>query len=101
MLNLTNFYINGQWTKPIKSQEFIATNPATQGSIATISLGSGADVDRAVESAREAFKGFSRTTVDERLALLQKLLDIYMDRYEEMAQSITLEMGAPIEFSRN
>lgn len=101
MLDLTNHYINGQWAKPIESQEFIATNPATQDPIATISLGSKADVDRAVESAREAFKGFSKTGVEERVRLLQKLLDIYVMRYEEMAQAISLEMGAPIEFSRN
>ena len=67
--------------------------------MATISLGAMADVNRAVEAAKHAFPSYSQTSVDERIALLENLLTIYSDRYDEMAVAISIEMGAPISFS--
>ena len=67
--------------------------------VATISLGSAADVDQAVAAAKAAFPVYSKYSVDQRIALLEKLLECYMDRYDEMAVAISLEMGSPITFA--
>src|SRR5256885_2069614 len=75
-------------------------NPSTEEVAARISMGSAADVDAAVAAARRAFDGFSQTTRDERLALLDKVLAVYMRRIDEVAQTISLEMGAPLWLSR-
>ena len=99
MKDLRNFYINGQWVAPLGGSELAVENPATEQSIATISLGTAADVDRAVTAAKAAFATYSMTSREERIALLERLLAAYMDRYDEMAEAISLEMGAPISFS--
>ena len=99
MKDLRNFYINGQWVAPIKSNDLEVENPATQKPVATISMGTAADVDKAVASAKVAFPVYSKFSVDERIALLEKLLQCYMDRYDEMAVAISLEMGSPITFA--
>src|SRR5256885_15741622 len=75
-------------------------NPPPGEVAARISMGSAADVDAAVAAARRAFDGFSQTTRDERLALLDKVLAVYMRRIDEVAQTISLEMGAPLWLSR-
>ncbi len=100
MLDKRKFYINGEWVAPIVANDLAVLNPATEAAIAVISMGASADVDRAVVAAKNAFVSYSRTSVEERLALLEKLLEIYRRRYEEMAQTITLELGAPITMSR-
>ena len=100
MLDKRRFYINGEWVAPLEPNDFEVLNPATEEPVAVISLGTAADIDRAVAAAKKAFASYSRTSVDERLALLEKLLSIYERRYEEMAQTITLELGAPISMSR-
>ena len=99
MKDLRNFYINGQWVAPINSNDLEVENPATQKPVATISMGTAADVDKAVASAKAAFPIYSKFSVDERIALLEKLLQCYMDRYDEMAVAISLEMGSPITFA--
>ena len=101
MQDCRNFYINGQWVSPIEAYDLPVENPATEKTIATISRGSAADVDNAVAAARGAFVQFSQSSRETRLTLLDNLLAIYMDRYEEMVQAIHLEMGAPIDFARN
>jgi len=75
-------------------------NPATEEPIAVISLGNSADVDRAVTAAGKAFDSYSQTTVAERLALLQRVIEIYKAKSDEMAQTITLEMGCPLSLAR-
>ncbi len=99
MRDCRKFYINGEWIDPIQANDFPVENPATEQQIAVISLGKKADVDIAVTAASVAFEHFSRTSREKRLALLEELLAIYMVRYEEMAEAIHLEMGAPISFS--
>ncbi|MBT8084879.1 MAG: aldehyde dehydrogenase family protein [Woeseia sp.] len=96
---LTDFYINGAWVAPAKAKTFDVINPANEQPVAKISLGSAADVDQAVAAARAAFASYSQTTKDERIALLERILDVYKRRYEEMAEAITTEMGAPKKFS--
>jgi len=94
------FYIDGKWVDPVTPKTLDVINPATEEPIGQISLGSKADVDKAVKAARRAFETFSRTTKEERLALLQKVLEVYQRRYGEFAETISLEMGAPMWLSK-
>ncbi|MFQ6239081.1 aldehyde dehydrogenase family protein [Sinorhizobium meliloti] len=100
MLDKRKFYIDGKWVEPATQNDLLVLNPATEKPIAVISLGTAADVDRAVAAAKKAFASYSRTSVEERLALLEKLLAIYKRRYDEMADTITAELGAPRTMSR-
>ncbi|WP_454812993.1 aldehyde dehydrogenase family protein [Labrys neptuniae] len=100
MLDKRKFYIDGKWVDPVVSNDLQVLDPATEQAVAVISMGTPADVDKAVAAAKKAFATYSRTSVEERLALLEKLLEVYKRRYEEMAQTITLELGAPISMSR-
>jgi len=95
------FYIDGAWVEPRKLHEYEVLNPATEGAIATISLGSPDDIDLAVKAARQAFQSFSRTSKQDRIDLLQRILAVYKTRYDEMADVISLELGAPISMSKN
>ena len=99
MKDLRHFYINGQWVEPVKANDLHVENPANEEMIATISLGATADVEAAVAAAKAAFKLYSQVSVDERVALMEKLLQIYMSRVDEMAAAISMEMGAPISFA--
>jgi aldehyde dehydrogenase (NAD+) len=94
------FYIDGQWVKPRKPRDFPVQNPATEEPIATISLGSAADVDDAVAAARRAFPAYSQTTREERLDLLMRIMGAYQQHYDEMAETISREMGAPFQLSK-
>ena len=100
MGNLKKFYINGDWVTPNSKNEFPVSNPANNSQVGTIILGNKADVDNAVAAAKEAFKTYAKTTKEDRLKLLSNLLKITKERFEELAQAITTEMGAPITMSR-
>ena len=80
---------------PITPHDHDVINPATEKSIAVISLGSAADVDKAVAAAKKAFESYSETTVNQRVALLQRIIEVYQSKSDEMAEAISLEMGAP------
>jgi aldehyde dehydrogenase (NAD+) len=94
------FYIDGKWVGPAKPHDFEVINPSTEEAIATISLGAAADVDKAVAAAKRAFDSYSETTREQRLAFLQKIIEIYQSKMDEMAETISLEMGAPISLSK-
>ncbi len=94
------FYIDGKWVDPAQANDFIVINPATEEPIATIALGSATDVDRAVAAAKSAFETYSETNLDERLSLLRRIIEVYQSKMEQMAQTISQEMGAPISLSR-
>ncbi len=94
------FYINGAWVDPIEPKELKVINPATEEVAGLISMGSSKDVDRAVMAARRAFDSYSRSTPAERLALLERMLAAYKAHYDEIAQAISIEMGAPITLSK-
>jgi len=100
MKDYRKFYIDGEWVDPAESRDFTVINPATEEVIAAISLGSPADVDRAVAAAKRAFESYSETNVEKRLALLRRIIEVYKLRMEEMAGIISEEMGAPISLSR-
>lgn len=100
MLDLRKFYINGDWVAPRGGQNRKVFNPATEKPIATISMANVEDVNSAVAAAKAAFPAFSRTSRDERLALLARFMQVYKDGYEEISQAMSAEMGAPITMSR-
>jgi aldehyde dehydrogenase (NAD+) len=100
MKDCRQFYIDGKWVSPTRVYDFNVTNPANEEPIATISLGTAADVDKAVATARRAFESYSDTTVDQRLAFLQRIIELYESRMDEMAETISQEMGAPLGLSR-
>ena len=101
MKTYEQFYINGEWVDPAESSTSMdVLNPATEEVIGKIAMGSAADVDRAVIAAKDAFDSFSQTTVEERLALLGKIIEVYTSRYEEIAETISMEMGAPLSLSK-
>jgi len=100
MADHLNFYIDGAWVPPAKPATRDVINPATEQPIGKISMGSAEDVDRAVKAARKAFATFSRTTPAERIALLENIVRVYKTRQEELARTISTEMGAPIWLSR-
>ena len=100
MKKYLKFYIDGKWVKPTKAKTMSVINPATEKAYAEISLGSAADVDRAVVAARKAFTSFRKTSVKERIELLQSVLGVYQRRSDEVAAAITEEMGAPTGLSR-
>ncbi len=99
MHDYRQFYIDGQWVDPVQANDFPVENPSTEEQIGVISLGSAADVDKAVSAARRAFQSFGFSSREERIALLERLLKAYADRYDEMADAISQEMGAPRDFS--
>ena len=95
------FYINGEWVDPEEGvNSFDVINPSNEEVIGQIALGSAKDVDKAVSAAQEAFTSFSQTTVEERLGLLGKIVEIYQSRYDEIAETISQEMGAPLSLSK-
>ncbi len=95
MREYTQFYINGEWVEPAVPKTLDVINPANEEVCGRISLGAAADVDRAVAAAHAAFAGFSQTSREERLALLERIVAEYKKRYDDMAAAITEEMGAP------
>ena len=95
MRECLKFYIDGQWVDPAELKTANAVNPATEQVSGTIALGSTADVDKAVKAARKAFAGWSRTTREERLKVLSRILEEYQKRSGDLAAAITEEMGAP------
>ena len=100
MRDCRKFYIDGKWVNPNEGRDWQVTNPATEEPLATISLGGPADVDKAVAAAKRAFDSYSRTTVAERVALLQRIIEVYKAKSEEMAQTISREMGCPLSLAR-
>ncbi|MCO4838931.1 MAG: aldehyde dehydrogenase family protein [Rhodobacteraceae bacterium] len=100
-MDTRKFYSDGAWVEPKGTDTLDVTNPSTEMPVATISMANFEDADLAVNAARTAWKTWSQTPVAERLVLLRKLLDIYSERSEEMAEAISKEMGAPITFSRD
>ena len=99
MLNKKNFYINGQWVAPKNAKDIEVIDPSTEKSCAIISLGGADDINAAVTSAKKAFESWGFTTRNQRVELLEKLYVVYKKRWADVAKAITLEMGAPKDFS--
>jgi len=99
MLDKKNFYINGEWVSPKSPKEIQVIDPATEKSCAVISLGGTEEVNAAVVAARKAFKTWGFSSKEKRVELLEKLYVVYKKRWADIAEAITLEMGAPKDFS--
>lgn len=99
--NNTKFYIDGAWVDPVSPKLFDVVNPATEEVAGQISLGNAADVDRAVRAARAAFPSFSQTSKKERLALLDRIIEVFERRFDDLAGIITTEMGSPLWFAKS
>ena len=101
MKNLQKFYINGKWVKPNSTKTMAVLNPATEDLIGEIILGNSEDVDMAVSAAKNAFNSFSKTSKNDRLELLNKIRQISEKRFEDLANAMTSEMGAPHRMARD
>jgi len=99
MLDKRDFYINGKWTKPFKPNDFEVINPSNEDVCAVISLGSDEDVNLAVKAAKESLTEWSNTDKNYKISLLEKLYNIYESEWDKMTESISLEMGAPLDWS--
>lgn len=95
MKHYGQFYIDGAWVDPISSRPFELVNPSTEEVYATVALGSADDVNRAVEAAQRALPSFAAQSVEERIALLERIIEVYTARQNELMEALTLEMGAP------
>ena len=98
--NLTKFYINGAWVEPLSKVRMGVENPATEEIVAQVAIGNDADADAAIKAARAAFDAWTVTPVADRIALVRRILEVYNDRYEDFAQAMSTEMGAPTEWAR-
>ena len=98
--NMQKFYIDGAWVDPLSPARLGVENPATEEIVAEVALGNAADADRAVLAARAAFGAWTVVPVAERIALVKRILEVYNSRYEDFAQAMSVEMGAPITWAR-
>lgn len=101
MIEKRQFYINGRWVDPQAGRDCEVTDPSTEDVCAVISLGGQADTDAAVAAAKDAGCSWAQTAKSERLALLERILEVYKRRAPEMAEAISLEMGAPIDLAKS
>ena len=100
MRDMLQFYIDGAWVDPEIPNPFDVINPATEEVCGRISLGSAADVDKAVAAANRAAGSYARTTREERMALLEAILEVFKRRNDEVATAIMEEMGAPWKLAK-
>ena len=100
LLDRREFYIDGQWRAPATTDDALVIDPSTEAACAVISLGTATDADLAVAAARAALDGWSATPLEDRLAPLTRLLELYDDNADSLARAMSVEMGAPITFAR-
>lgn len=100
MRDMLQFYIDGKWVDPVTANPFEVINPATEEPCGRISLGSAADVDKAVAAAKRAAPAYANTTREQRIALLKKILAVFAERHDDVAAAIMEEMGAPWKLAK-
>ena len=99
MTTSTGFYINGEWVSPQGRGTLPMVNPATEQAIGKVNCGNATDVDLAVAAARAAFPAFAETPLANRIALLERIVDLYKSRFDDIGKAISDEMGAPLMFA--
>ncbi|MBN8501794.1 MAG: aldehyde dehydrogenase family protein [Sphingomonadales bacterium] len=99
MRELLQHYIDGKWVDSEGGVRREVINPATEEPVSAITIGTKADVDKAVAAARKAFKSWSQTTREERLAVLNRIVEEYKKRGADLAVAMAEEMGAPVSFA--
>ena len=98
MKEMHKFYINGEWVNSLGSETIEVINPSDESIIGSIAAGTKEDIDVAVAAAKDAFKSFGFSSKEERISLLENIIMEYEKRSEELAQTISSEMGAPYGF---
>ena len=96
MRQYPHLYIDGQWTEPIEPRDLELVDPTREEAFARVALGGAADADRAVAAARRAFDSFSSTSVDDRIALIDRVINVYESHIDEFAELIAREVGIPV-----
>ena len=96
MKQYPHLYIDGQWVDPIDPREIELIDPTREEAFARVALGSAADADRAVVAARRAFESFSTTSVEERIALIDRIIEVYESYTDEFSELIAREVGIPV-----
>jgi aldehyde dehydrogenase (NAD+) len=99
MIDRQEFYIDGEWVAPLGAKTMPVVNPATEEAMYHVALGSEADGDKAVAAARAAFEAFAATSRQERVALLERVIEVYTSRIKDIGAAISDEMGAPLPFA--
>ncbi len=99
MIDKRKFYINGKWTNPLKNNDLEVIDPSSEEPYAIISLGNKEDVDIAVHAAKNSFVGWSKVDKKIKINLLENLLKIYKSRWDEITETMSKEMGAPLDWS--
>lgn len=100
MLQINQYYINGAWVDPIGSSSLELVNPSNETVFGSVALGSNEDVNNAVAAAKAAFPAFSNSSIESRIDLLDAIVEGYNERWNEIADAISQEMGAPVTLSR-
>ena len=101
MTHNLKFFIDGAWVDPVTPKTIAVINPATEEAFTQISCGSAADVDKAVAAARRAFPAWSQSSRDDRLNLLRRIVEQFNKRYDELAEAMSVEMGAPLHYAKS
>ncbi|MEU6379410.1 aldehyde dehydrogenase family protein [Streptomyces sp. NPDC046909] len=96
MRQYPHLYIDGRWTEPIEPHELELIDPTREEVFTRVALGTAADADRAVAAAQDAFESFSTTSVEERIALIDRVIDAYESRLDEFSELIAREVGIPV-----
>lgn len=95
------FYINGEWVDPVTAKSLEVINPANEEVCGSISIGSAADVDKAVAAAKAAFESFGHSSREQRIDILEAIIEAYQNNYSDIADAISEEMGAPTSLAVN
>src|SRR5438046_1205977 len=101
MVNRMQFYIDGAWVDPAVKKSTPVVNPATEDAMYEVALGSKADLDKAVAAAKRAFVTYSQTSREERIALFEKIIEIYKGRMKDIGAAVSDEMGAPLPMAEH
>ena len=99
MLKRLQHYINGEWIDSTGTDVIDVINPATEEVFGQISNGTKEDLDKAVEAAKKAFPSFSQTTREERIEMINRIVEEYAKRKDEIIQTVTNELGVPLKLS--
>ena len=99
LMDKRQFYVDGAWVDPAAANDLEVIDPSTEEPVAVISVGGAADTDRAVAAAARAFPAWAATPPAERLAVVERIAEVYARRAPDMARAISLEMGAPQDMS--
>ncbi len=100
MRDSTKIYIDGEWVQPAGAETVEIINPATEEVVGKVSLASAQAVNLAVSAARKAFRTFAKSSRQERLDLLGNVLSVYEKRWQDLADALVEELGAPAKFAR-